>query len=143
MTPPRLCTKGGAGGRLARNGAMPSRRLSVDELMALVSPPIHAVLSNLSADPIQAVADLLAAHDECEAPRLEAEVPGVLQSPSVRELEQALERAVNAYLQAEPIPEDARRFLAEVLAGKRKRARPPVETPATAGREAAAGVIQL
>ena len=92
---------------------MGAARLSVRELMALLSPPVHAVLSNLPADPIQAVADRLAAHDDCVAPRLEAEVPGVLQSLAVLQLQVAMQKAVNAYLRTEPIPSDARRFLAE------------------------------
>ena len=92
---------------------MGAARLSVRELMALLSPPVHAVLSNLPADPIQAVADRLAAHDDCVAPRLEAEVPGVLQSLAVLQLQVAMQKAVDAYLRTEPIPSDARRFLAE------------------------------
>ena len=116
---------------------MGAARLSVRELMALLSPPVHAVLSNLPADPIQAVADRLAAHDDCVAPRLEAEVPGVLQSLAVLQLQVAMQKAVNAYLRTEPIPSDARRFLAE-----RMLEAAPTEKvgAAPAAAEAAAGV---
>ena len=88
-------------------------RLSEADLEALLSPPAHAVLSHLPANPLRALADRLAAGVEAGAA---AEGPmAELGGPEVCEMELALQRAVNAYYQAEPSPSNAGQFIAQQI----------------------------
>ena len=88
-------------------------RLSEADLEALLSPPAHAVLSHLPTNPLRALADRLAAGVEAGAA---AEGPmAELGGPEVCEMELALQRAVNAYYQAEPSPSNAGQFIAQQI----------------------------